>query len=481
MAPDMSADAGPQPADMRDAYATRAGQRDQSSRGILDLLDRRGELLIVADELDPVFELSAVLSLVDHKAAVRFDNVRGHDLPVFGNILTSLERISLVLGVPREQILAHLLKSIAAPIAPRIVTEAVVQEVDIEGGALAKLPVPTFFEKETGPYVTAALIVARDPETGLGNASYARIKILGPDEAMVGIAPNHHLAIMARKAGANGEPLPFAVVIGPHPAIQLAACLYLGLGDDEIHCAGALLGEPVRVVKCKTSDIMVPAEAEIILEGRLYAHEPPIVEGLVSEYHGLYEDYGVGMRATFERMTRRKDAMMQVIEPGRHREHLLMGAVPIAASLKAVLGRFMHNIGDVAITLAGSGRNGVVVQVSDPKPGHARRIMSMCWGAINIIKSVTVVDMDIDPWDLEAVEYARMSRMRFDRDIVIIPDMPADRSEPQEDSGLVSKIGFDATRKQGDRKEGFDKAQPPRTSQDRMRDLLNRIAPEMIP
>ncbi|MGO8657924.1 UbiD family decarboxylase domain-containing protein, partial [Rhizobium ruizarguesonis] len=85
-----------------------------------------------------------------------------------------------------------------------------------------------------------------------------------------------------RKAGAKGESLPFAVVLGAHPAIQLAACFYLGLGDDEMHCAGSLLGEPVRLVRCKSIDLAVPAEAEIVLEGHIHVDEP-ILEGLVSE------------------------------------------------------------------------------------------------------------------------------------------------------------------------------------------------------
>ena len=116
-------------------------------------------------------------------------------------------------------------------------------------------------------------MVARDPETGLGNASYARLKILGPTEALIGIAPNHHLAIMARKAAAMGKPLPFAVVLGAHPAIQLAACLYLGLGDDEMHCAGALARRTGPVASCRHSDLLVPAEAEIVLEGRIHADQ----------------------------------------------------------------------------------------------------------------------------------------------------------------------------------------------------------------
>lgn len=455
---------------------TSNARLDQSCRSVLAMLERDGAVLRITEQIDPVHDIAALLSLVDG-TAVRIDRVKGYQISLFAGILTSLERISMVLGVKPCEVVDHILTSVRFPVPPILVTQAPVQDVVETEEVLTSLPVPTFFEKETGPYITAGLIVARDPETGLGNASYARIKVLGAKEAMIGIAPNHHLAIMARKAAAQGAALPFAVVIGAHPAIQLAACLYLGLGDDEMHCAGSLLGEPVRLVRCHVLDLDVPAEAEIVLEGHIHVDEP-IVEGLVSEFHGMYEDYGTGMRASFECQTRRSDGMMQVIEPGYHREHHFLAAVPIAASLKAVLAKNILNVGQIAVTLSGSGRTNVVVQIDTPRPGQARRAMMACWGAVSIVKNVTVVDSDIDPWDLEAVELAKMTRMRAERDVLVVSGLPADRSEPLEDGGVVTKIGYDATCNPSDRKLGFDKAQPPSEAMARMRTFLAKNHPE---
>nr|WP_320409111.1 UbiD family decarboxylase [Devosia sp. Root685] len=440
---------------------------------MLAQLAEQGELLIVDEEIDPVFDLSALLSLTHDTMAVRANRIKGSDMPAFGNLLSDRKRIGMALGVEPATIQDTLLASVKRPVPPVVVENALVQQLDFADGVLARLPVPTFFAKETGPYISAGMMVAVDPETGLGNASYARLKILSPTEALIGIAPNHHLAIMARKAATMGKPLPFAVVLGAHPAIQLAACLYLGLGDDEMHCAGALLGEPVRVTKCLSNDILVPADAEIVLEGFIHA-DKPIEEGYVSEYHGMYEDYGVGVLATFHRMTRRSDAMFQVIEPGYHAEHIYLGAIPIAASLKAQLARSILNVGEVAVTASGSGRNNVVVQIHNPRPGQARRAMAICWGAVSIIKNITIVDSDVDPWDTEAVELAKSTRMRAERDVLVVTDLPADRSEPQEAGGMVAKIGYDATIRPADRKEGFDKALPPEKSYERMRGVLAR-------
>ena len=458
-----------------DAAANEAQRRqDQSCRPMLDRLAEMSELLVVDEEIDPVHDLSALFSLTHDRLAVRANRIKGHLMPVFGNLLLDRNRIAMALNVAPEAIQQTLLDSVYKPVAPVLVDDAPVQQLSFSDGILARLPVPTFFAKETGPYISAGLMVAKDPETGLGNASYARLKVLGPTEALIGIAPNHHLAIMARKAAAMGKPLPFAVVLGAHPAIQLAACLYLGLGDDEMECAGALLGEAVRVAKCQTSDVLVPADAEIVLEGHIHS-DKPIEEGYVSEYHGMYEDYGTGVLATFERMTCRRDAMFQVIEPGYHAEHLYLGAIPIAASLKAQLARSIHNVGEVAVTMSGSGRNNVVVQIHNPRPGQARRAMAICWGAVSIVKNITIVDGDVDPWDTEAVELAKSTRMRAERDILIVTDLPADRSEPQEAGGVIAKVGYDATCRAGDRKEGFDKALPPPASYERMRSLMARI------
>ena len=143
----------------------------------------------------------------------------------------------------------------------------------------------------------------------------------------------------------------------------IAACLYLGLGDDELPIAGALLGEPLEVVRCTQSDLLVPAHCECVLEGTLDAGEP-FTEGPVSEFHGMYENYGAGIVATFSRLTRRSDAMFQVVLPGYHPEHCLLGGVAIAAGLLRVVRNAVPSVGEVAVGLGGAGRLHAVVVVA---------------------------------------------------------------------------------------------------------------------
>ena len=270
----------------------------QSIRPFLASLEQQGSLLRIPKPVAREFELSAFLSAADAGPALIFESVVGSPLRVAGNLLNSRARIAAALGIAPAEIVPRIHEAIRAPVKPVQVAAGAVQEIVETDAPLASLPVPRFFEREERPYITAGVILARDPQTGRGNASFARFAIHDGRTAMVGIAPNHHLALFSRRAAEAGRALEIAVVIGAHPAIQLAACLYLGVGDDELECAGSLLGAPVDVVPAKTVQLMVPADAEIVLEGTIDARQP-IEEGFVSEYHGMYEGYGPGYRATF--------------------------------------------------------------------------------------------------------------------------------------------------------------------------------------
>jgi 2,5-furandicarboxylate decarboxylase 1 len=432
---------------------------DQSLRSVLAAFEDAGELRRISGPVSLRYELSAILAASDGGPALLFELVDGGRMRVVGNLLASRERIAAALGTTVAGIQERMLGALAAPVAPVEAAAAPCQEVMVDDPDLAALPVPWFFEHETGPYVTAGAIVARDPERDRANLSIARVKPLGGARALVGIAPNHHLAVLGRRAAERGETLPIAVTIGNHPAVLLAACLYLDLGDDELWHAGGLLGEGVRIARTATG-LAVPAECEIVLEGRLdYGELVP--EGVVSEFHGMYEDYGSSPVVTFQRLTMRRDAIYQAIEPGRHREHLLLGGVAIAAGLMAELRRVVPAVRAVAVPEGGAGRLSAVVTL-DPgaRPGSAQRAMFAVWASVSLIRTVTVVDDDVDPWDHEQVEWARTAYARPDRDLLIVPGGAADRAEPLELRGRVAKLGIDATRKPADRADHRPAAPP---------------------
>ena len=464
--------------EVRDEQRRSAGVSPQSMRAFLAVLEAAGQVTTIAQPVSADFEIAACLAELDTGPALRFEHVSGHEMPVVGNLLNSLPRFAMGLGTTQAKLQSAIIAAIEAPLAHRVLTSAPCQEkIVADPDLIGELPIPRFFEHERGPYITAGAIVAKDRHTGQTNLSIARLMPLGGNRAFVGIAPNHHLAVLARQAHARGETLDIAVCVGNHPAVLVASCLYLGLGDDELKVAGALMGEPLEVIRCVGSDLLVPAHCECVLEGTLDAGEH-IEEGPVSEFHGLYENYGAGIAATFTRLTRRHDALFQVVLPGYHSEHCLLGGVAIGAGLARSARASLPAVREVAVGMGGAGRLHAVVSLHEPRTGDARKAAFAIWASVNLIKQVVVVDDDIDLWDQTQVEWAMATRMKADRDLIVVPGARTDRSEPLESGGTIAKLAIDATRREGDRSD-WTKAQPPEQAIRRARELLrsNRTPP----
>ena len=420
---------------------------DQSMRGFLASLDRNGALHRVTRPVDPRFELGAVLALRDRGPALLFENVTGATMPVVGNVLSTRARFAEALDVPRDGLDALLQKALTAPVKPVLVGDAPVQEVVHDRAIdLARLlPVPTWFERETAPYITAGVIVAKDPETGRRNISIARLRLEGDGRIMAGIAKNHHLNLLAEKAKALGRTLEIAVAIGNHTAVLLGSQLYLGLGDDEYDNIGGLLGAPLRLARCKTVDLDVPADAEIVLEGTLDP-DALIDEGPVSEFHGFYVNYGPGIGGEIRCVTHRQDAIFQTTLP----EHCLLGAIAIGATLQKTLQRMIPAVRRVVITEGGMGRLHAVISMHQPKLGEGKRAILLAMGEVNLLKLVTVVEDDVDPENPRDVEWSLAARFRGDEDLMVIPGVKADRCDPVHENLTVTKIGMVATTRPGD-------------------------------
>jgi UbiD family decarboxylase len=426
-------------------------KRDQSFRGIIERLEASDDLHRVDRSVDPRFELGAVLSLRDKGPAQLFASVKGNDMPVVGNVMNSRERVAALLGVEKSRLHVAILAALGRPLPPVVVDSAPVQEIVHEGDIdLARiLPVPTWFEYEAGPYITAGVIVAKDPETGRRNVSIARLRLEGGNRVMVGIARNHHLNLLAEKARKRGETLPIAVAIGNHPAVLLGSQMYLGLGDDEYDIVGGLLEEPLELVRCKTVSLEVPAGAEIVLEGHI-DNADLIDEGSVSEFHGFYVSYGPGTGGAITCVTHRRDAIYQAILPGYASEHCLLGALAIEAVTCQALQRSIPAVRRVLVTDGGMGRLHAVISMHRPRLGEGKRAVILAMGQINLFKLVTVVEDDIDPEDPAQVEWSLAARFRGHEDMVVLPGMKADRCDPVHENLTITKIGMVACTRPGD-------------------------------
>jgi 2,5-furandicarboxylate decarboxylase 1 len=436
----------------------------QSFRSVLQVLEASGDVHRVAREVDARFELGAVMSLRQHGPAQFFTRVAGYDMPVVGNIMNSRERIAALLGIDRAVLHQAILHALSSQIRPLLVESAPVQEVVHQGPIdLARLlPVPTWFEHETGAYITAGVIVAKDPETGRRNVSIARLRLDGGNRVMVGIAKNHHLNLLAEKARLLGRSLPIAVAIGNHPAVLLGSQMYLGLGDDEYDVVGGLLGAPLQLVKCLTVPLEVPAGAEIVLEGSIDAGDL-VEEGAVSEFHGFYVRYGPGTGGKITCVTHREGATYQAILPGYAPEHCLLGAVAIEAVCCQAIQRVIPAVRRVLVTDGGMGRLHAVIVMHRPRLGEGKRAIILAMGQINLLKFVIVVEDDVDPEDPVQVEWSLAARFRGDEDLVVLPGMKADRCDPVHENLTVTKIGLVACTRPNDADRGSlsELARPP--------------------
>lgn len=434
----------------------------QSLRTILADFERSGDLHYIDRPVESRYELGAVLSLRGHGPTQFFRRVVGYSMPVVGNLLNTRAKIARALGVELNQVQATCLAALERGIPPEIVSSGPVQEVvhhhplDIPH----LLPVPTWFEREGGPYISAGVVIAKDPHTGRRNVSIARFRVEGGDRLLAGIAPTHHLSELLRRA--QGRPLEIAIAIGNHPAVLLASQMYVDLGHDEFDIAGGLLGEPLRLVRGQSVEVEVPAEAEIVLEGTLHADER-LEEGAVSEFPGFYVYYGPGHGVQIKTITHRRDAMYQAILPGYAPEHVLLGATAIGATTCRALRRVMPNVRQVFVTEGGMGRLHAIITMHQPKRGEGKRAIMLAIGQVNLFKLVIVVDDDIDPADWTQVEWALAARFRGEEDLIVIPGVKADRCEPQERDLTVTKIGIVATTRPGDGTSGtkFEFARPP--------------------
>ena len=395
---------------------------EQSLRGMIAALDASGQLHRVTRRVDPRFELGAVLSLRDRGPALLFENVGDGAMPVIGNVLNSRARFALALGATEKDLDDRCREALTRPKLPVLIDSAPVQDIIVERGVdlPALLPVPTWFERETAPYITAGVIVAKDPETGRRNVSIARLRLEGGSRIMAGIAKNHHLFIIAEKAKALGQMLEDRRRDrqSSRRAARLAVLSRPRRGRIPQYRRPA--GRAVQLVRCKTVDLEVPAQAEIALEGTLDPSDL-IDEGPVSEFHGFYVDYGFGMAGSVRCVTRRRDAIYQAILPGWASEHCLLGAVAIATTLRHALQRMIPAVRRVLITEGGMGRLHAVISMHRPRLGEGKRAILLAMGQVNLLKLVTVVEDDVDIENPREVEWSLAARFRGHEDLMVIP------------------------------------------------------------
>jgi 2,5-furandicarboxylate decarboxylase 1 len=240
-----------------------------------------------------------------------------------------------------------------------------------------------------------------------------------------------------------GKDLPIAIVVGVDPLTLLASQAIMPVDCDELEIAGALHDRPLDVVKCLTSDIRVPAEAEIVIEGRVLAkvREP---EGPFGEFPQYYGERGDRHVIEVDAVTHRTSPLYHTISGGGL-EHLMLGAIPREATLLALLRRTFPNVTDVHLSRGGVCRYHLYIQMKKRFEGEAKNVILCAFGGHYDIKHVVVVDADVNIHDATEVEWAVATRSQADRDLVVVANAQGSRLDPSSDNGVSAKMGIDAT------------------------------------
>ncbi|CAL8980463.1 MULTISPECIES: UbiD family decarboxylase [Rhodoplanes] len=415
----------------------------------LDTLPASDKLVVsTPTELD-YLPTALVLELEAQKRfpAVVIERPDGYDVPVVTNLFADRDRIARMVGVgPGE--FARAWTEAMAKLVPAEVTRAraPVQEVvalghEADAGAL---PISRHFEADAGRYIGSGILICKDPDTGVRNLSFQRMQLKGPQKFGVSLHSRGHIWDHLQRSEARGRNLEVAVVIGCHPAIYIAAAAKVAMEIDELAIAGALLKRPVELVKCRTIDVEVPADAEYVIEGEILAgtHED---EGPYGEYTG-YSTYR-STRNVFhvKAITRRAKPIFLDIVPGYSSEHLLLSRCTREAHVFHRLKEMVPTL--TALNYPKSGTHfHAYMSFRKTAEGQARQALMLLMGLDSYIKLAVAVDDDIDVFDEDEVMWALATRFQADTDLFMVPKVFCNRLDPSSVDGMSAKLALDATK-----------------------------------
>jgi len=449
-------------------------------REFLQALEQEGEVLKVKQELNPRFEMSAAMKLINDGKVVQFENITGYPgKKAVGNILGTRRKIARFMGVPEETLTQSFTDRKGQMIAPQVVESGPVKEViikdNIDLGSL--LPALTYHEKDISPYLTSAIAIARDPETGVQNIGLHRIQVKGGNRLGILLA-NPPVATFWQRAESAGKGLEVVLAIGADPAIMLGTMTKATLeGPDKIAVAGGIKGEAIELTPAESSDILVPAHAELILEGRIIPNYTE-QDGPFGETTGSYFEFQSPV-IEVHTVTHRCDFIYQFMQ--------VWGVEPDVILSLGVSADNLSNLKKLVPTLRGINfapgtcMFNAVASVHGATPTEVRQFMTMILSMDQRIKQIVVVDDDVDIFDMREVQWALATRFQADRDLLLLTGLKGyviDHSIHAD--GSTSKIGLDATKK-GENPEQFEKITVPRESMARAMDALKNAKDTGVP
>jgi 4-hydroxy-3-polyprenylbenzoate decarboxylase len=449
-------------------------------RDFLNQLEAKGELKRVRQEIDPYLEMTEICdrTLKAGGPALLFENVKGSDMPVLGNLFGTPERVALGMGeesVTALREVGKLLAQLKEPeppkgmkdaweklpvfrkvldMAPKEVKGAPCQARVVEGDDvdLSKIPVQTCWPGDAGPLITWGLVVTRGPDKPRQNLGIYRMQVIGRNKVIMRWLAHRGGALDFREFQQKhpGEPFPIAVALGADPATILGAVTPVPDSLSEYGFAGLLRGGKTEVTKCIGSELQVPASAEIVLEGHLQPGEMAD-EGPFGDHTGYYNEVESFPVFTIERITSRREPIYHSTYTGRPPDEPAILGVALNEVFVPLLQKQFPEIVDFYLPPEGCSYRMAVVSMKKQYPGHAKRVMFGVWSFLRqfmYTKFVIVTDDDVNVRDWNDVIWAMTTRMDPARDTLLVENTPIDYLDfASPVSGLGSKMGLDATNK----------------------------------
>ncbi len=433
-------------------------------RDFIQLAEQQGQLTRITGEVDWDLELSHIAKLNEEKKgpALLFENVKDYSTPIITSVCTTTERLALIMGMPLESTLVEIMRVWVekndTKVPPKMVDsnaapckENIMRGDDVD---LFKFPVPKFYPLDGGRYFgTAGFVITKDPESGWVNIGTYRLQLLEKNRLGTQFIKGKHSDIMLKKYQAMGKPMPVAAIVGCDPIMFLMGAARVSAFDSEYDLAGSIRGEAIEIVETETNGLPVPAHSEIVVEGEVDA-DAFMQEGPFGEYTGYYSGVGADPRNFIKVncVTHRNDPIFWGTTVGRAvtDTHMTMALTYGATLWQQLVAMKIPGIKAVYCPPEGSGRFLAIISMTQMYPGHADQVLTAAisteMGAYGL-KTVIVVDDDIDPWDISRVMYALSFRFQPNRSQVIKRgrSTPLDPSLPINARWITGRLLIDAT------------------------------------
>jgi len=421
-------------------------------RSFLEQIEREGKVTRIQKEVSTELELAGIVDSLGEKPCF-FEKVKESNMPVVAGLVSSKELVAKSLKMDIHQILPKLSSAIENPVAPTVVEKGECQEIVEHNVDLTKLPIMRYTQKDGGKYVPSAISIVTDPELGR-NTCFHRLMLIGKNKFVARIVEDRGTDTALKNSG--GE-LDIAMCIGNSTAVLLAASTSLPKGVDEFGLANVL--EKTELVKCKTIDVEVPRDCEIVLEGRITKER--VAEGPFLDLTGIVDRVRQQPVIEIKCITHRRKPIYQTILAGRNEHKVLMG-MPKEPTIFNKVNK-VCKCKDVYITTGGCSWLHAVVQITKQNPDDGKKAITAAFEGHKSLKHCIVVDDDINIYDSNDVEWALATRFQADKAAVIIPNQPGSSLDPSGDltegkKARTCKMGLDATIPLRGTGKGFKKA-----------------------